>query len=297
MGSDVAEGELLLHKGQRLGPAEMGLLALSARQQVKVYRRPRVCVLSTGDELIDPLAPLPLEEVTASLDAVVDTNRPTLLALLRSAGAEPVDCGIAADGRQTLIEAVERALAKADVLVVSGGVSMGEKDLLKEVLQSHFHFGIHFGRVFMKPGLPTTFASGPGPADGRPKLVFGLPGNPVSALVTGHLFVLPQLRRIGGQEVDWESARIAVKLAHPIERLDPRPEYRRVLLKRGANAIAACLPEPELPLAECIWGSQLSSRLLSARSANLLLELPAAGEKMGRLEAGATVMALVIGPL
>jgi gephyrin len=159
----------------------------------------------------------------------------------------------------------------------------------------------------MKPGLPTTFASGQGP-DSRQKFVFGLPGNPVSAFVTAHLFLLPQLRRIAGFDEDWQNARLAVqvpafplinlmqypiKLSHPIGQLDPRPEYRRAILLRSQIG----QPPPSPPLVQCILGSQISSRLLSTRSANLLLELPPKNAQKGELEKGEIITALVIGPI
>ncbi|KAI1716639.1 gephyrin [Ditylenchus destructor] len=152
---------------------------------------------------------------------------------------------------------------------------------------------IHFGRVLMKPGLPTTFASstlmtGYGYKD--VKLVFGLPGNPVSGFVTSHLFVCPMLKKASGIQ-NYDYHRIRVRLIEDI-RLDSRPEYRRACIDRYHGGW-----QPDVPMAECIAGSQISSRLLSLRSANLLLELPAKSASNEMIKSGEIVTALVIGPI
>uniref|UniRef100_A0A914MR92 MoaB/Mog domain-containing protein n=1 Tax=Meloidogyne incognita TaxID=6306 RepID=A0A914MR92_MELIC len=175
IGSDIAKDELLLAKGIRLGAAEIGLLALSGRKTVLVYSKLKICVLSSGDELIDFINLPNNGENEWPIDGVIDTNRPVLISLLLEEGFDPIDCGIAKDSEEELINSIKNAFSKSDLLVISGGVSMGEKDLLKSILNKHFNFKINFGRVYMKPGLPSTFASGIG-LEGRPKLVFGLPG-------------------------------------------------------------------------------------------------------------------------
>ena len=167
--------------------------------------------------------------------------------LLREAGAVPIDLGIAADDGTALRTAVQGALARQDlhVLVTSGGVSMGERDLLKELLATLPGAQIHFGRLAMKPGKPTTFATVPVPVqDGigvssiATKLVFALPGNPVSALVTSKLLMLPALRRLGGATpAECLHAQVDVALEAPLK-LDPeRPEYHRAQLcwRRGTG--------------------------------------------------------------
>uniref|UniRef100_A0A914LMH6 MoaB/Mog domain-containing protein n=1 Tax=Meloidogyne incognita TaxID=6306 RepID=A0A914LMH6_MELIC len=297
IGSDIAKDELLLAKGIRLGASEIGLLALSGRKTVLVYSKPKICVLSSGDELIDFINLPNNGDKEWPIDGVIDTNRPVLISLLLEEGFNPIDCGIAKDSEEELINSIKNAFSKSDLLVISGGVSMGEKDLLKSILNKHFNLKINFGRVYMKPGLPSTFASGIG-LDGRPKLVFGLPGNPVSAFVTSHLFVIPQLRRIAGLDINWENIKINVELSNSIPFLDSRPEYCRAIYlhPNKLNSI------PSIPKVKCLFKNKISSNLLSTRSANLLLELPSKEEeeKKGNfsgIKSGDFINALIIGKL
>ncbi|KAF7637882.1 Molybdopterin molybdenumtransferase [Meloidogyne graminicola] len=271
IGSDVAKDELLLRKGTKLDPPEIGLVALSGKKKILVFKCPQICVISSGDELVDFNT---FENNEWPNNGVMDTNRPLIISIIQEEGFEAIDCGIAIDSRESLTEVLNNAFTKANIIVISGGVSMGEKDLIKSILTENFNLKIHFGRVYMKPGLPTTFASGIG-KDGHPKLVFALPGNPVSAFVSAHLFVIPQLRRISGLERNWENQRITVELINSIPLLDSRPEYKRAILihSNKGNII------PTIPKAECLIGNQISSRLLSTRSANLLLELPTKKKK------------------
>ncbi|KAI6227755.1 Gephyrin [Aphelenchoides fujianensis] len=282
VGSDIPAGELLISEGAQLGAAEIGLLANAGCSAVRVFRRPTVGVLSTGDELVD------LDETqggTAEIPEgkILDSNRPMLVELLRSRGFEVRDCGIVADKREVLEQNICDHFAHCDVLVSSGGVSMGDKDLLKDVLQHDLRFDIHFGRVFMKPGLPSTFATGE--VGGKKCVFFGLPGNPVSAFVSTHLFVLPMLRRRSGcSEERSRGTTIKVKLGEDV-RLDARPEYVRAHFE--ANAA-------DLPTARIISSNQVSSRLLSVTHANLLLALPPRSGETAALEKGDVVDAIVI---
>ncbi len=280
VGVDVAAGQEVLAVGEQLGPVEIGLLATVGAAQVMVHPRPRVAVLSTGDELADPAAD------GAALDEgqIRDSNRPMLLAAARLAGAEVVDLGIAADNREDIAARIERGLAEADVLLTSGGVSMGELDLIKPLLEQTGT--VHFGRLRMKPGKPCTFATVE--RAGKRRLVFGLPGNPVSSMVTFYLMAVPALRKLAG----WPEPRLRRVQAQLRESLplDPeRPEYHRATLRWEQT-----LNDGRGGFAATSTGSQASSRLLSLRTANALLELPA-GE--GRLEAGAVADALLIGEL
>ncbi|KPP78739.1 gephyrin-like [Scleropages formosus] len=175
-------------------------------------------------------------------------------------------------------------ISRADVIITSGGVSMGEKDYLKQVLDIDLHAQIHFGRVFMKPGLPTTFATLD--IDGARKLIFALPGNPVSAVVTCNLFVIPALRKMQGI-LDPRPTIIKARLSCDVK-LDPRPEYHRCILTWHHQ-------EP-LPWAQST-GNQMSSRLMSMRSANGLLMLPPKTEQYVELHKGEVVDVMVIGRL
>jgi gephyrin len=271
VGVDVRAGETVLQAGDYLGVAEIGLLATVGVTQAPVYPRPRVAVLSTGDELVEPHQPLGPGQIR-------DSNRAMLLAAVRASGGEPVDLGIGGDSQAQLESYVQRGLREADILLTSGGVSMGDLDLIKPLLE---HAGtVHFGRVAMKPGKPVTFATAE--IEGKRRLVFGLPGNPVSSLVTFYLFGVPAMRKLAG----WPNPRLRrvhARLAQALP-LDPyRPEYHRATLRWD---------EAEQCFIAGSTGSQSSSRLLSMRTANALLELP---QQEGRLEAGAMVPALLIG--
>jgi gephyrin len=271
VGVDVGPGETVLHAGEHLGAAEIGLLATVGVTEAPVYSRPRVAVLSTGDELVEPHQPLGPGQIR-------DSNRAMLLAAVRANRGEPVDLGIGGDSQAQLESYVQRGLREADILLTSGGVSMGDLDLIKPLLE---HAGaVHFGRVRMKPGKPVTFATVD--VESKRRLVFGLPGNPVSSLVTFYLFGVPAMRKLAG----WPNPRLRrvhARLAQPLP-LDPyRPEYHRATL-RWDEAQQCFVAEST--------GSQSSSRLLSMRTANALLELP---QQEGRLEAGAMVAALLIG--
>lgn len=280
IGVDVALGQEVLAEGERIGPAEIGLLATVGASQVMVYPRPRVAVLSTGDELIDPTA----DGAALGEGQIRDSNRHMLLAAATLTGAEVVDLGIAADEREDIAARIERGLAEADVLLTSGGVSMGDLDLIKPLLEQAGT--MHFGRLRMKPGKPCTFTTVE--RGGKRTLVFGLPGNPVSSMVTFYLMAVPALRKLAG----WPEPhlrRVQAHLSAPLP-LDPeRPEYHRATLRWEQT-----LNDGRGAFAATSTGSQASSRLLSLRTANALLELPA-GE--GSLEAGAVADALLIGEL
>lgn len=277
VGVDVATGETVLEAGAQLGPAEIGLLATVGAAVVRVHPRPRVALLSTGDELVEsdrPLAP----------GQIRDSNRPTLAAVVTALGGVVVDLGIGRDVKADLEERIHRGLATADVLVTTGGVSMGDLDLIKPLLEERGK--VHFGRIRMKPGKPLTFATVE--ADGRNRLLFGLPGNPVSGLVTFYLFVAPALRKLAGRR-DPHLPRVQAVLAQPL-RLDAyRPEYHRATLVWDAS-----LHGGKGGYLARSTGSQASSRLLSMRTANALLELPQAE---GELAAGTVVSALWIGEM
>jgi gephyrin len=278
VGYDVAVGEEVLPAGVRLGAAELGILATVGATAVPVVRTPRVAVLSTGDELADPHAALAPGKIR-------DSNRITLLGAVAAAGGEPIDLGIAPDDRHVLEARLHAGLAEADIVVTSGGVSMGNLDYIKPLLERLGR--VHFGRLRMKPGKPLTFATVEQGEAGR-RLVFGLPGNPVSSLVTFYLLCVPAIRKLGGWS-DPTLRRVGALLADPL-RLDPeRPEYHRATLQWAADADGG-----RGGFVAHSTGSQASSRLLSMRSANALLELPAGS---GVLAAGTRVSALLIGEL
>jgi molybdenum cofactor synthesis domain-containing protein len=267
VGQDISAGELVLTRGTLLGPAEIGLLATIGRVRVPVYRRPVVAVLATGDEVREPDAP-------ASRGGIRDSNRYTLMAAAREAGCETISLGIARDDEQTQRQAILDGLERADVLLTSGGVSMGTRDLIKPLLAE---LGtVHFGRIAFKPGKPTTFATV------RDRLAFGLPGYPVSSLVSFEVFVRPALRRMQG-DARPERPRVRVSLTAPITSSPERPEYQRALVSWENGRLVARGT-----------GAQGSSRLLSMLNANALLIVPSDGRTHA---AGEELEALLVGPL
>ena len=256
VGQDLAAGQRVLARGTLLNAADIGLLATVGRTRIAVYRRPVVAVLATGDEVYEPdAAPIP--------GGVCDSNRYALMAAAREAGCETTSLGIARDDLDGQRQAILDGLARADVLLTSGGVSMGTRDLIKPLLAE---IGtVHFGRIAFKPGKPTTFAT-VAQSDGGRKIVFGLPGYPVSSLVSFEVFVRPALRRLQGDPQP-ERPRVQVVLAEPIRSSPDRPEYQRVVVRWDAGRLLARST-----------GSQGSSRLLSMHGANALLFVPAGGK-------------------
>ncbi|XP_061156648.1 gephyrin-like isoform X1 [Syngnathus typhle] len=277
IGHDIRRGECVLAKGTHMGPSEIGLLATVGVSDVSVHKFPVVAVMSTGNELLNP-------EDDLHPGKIRDSNRSTLLATIQEHGYPTINLGIVGDNPDDLLSALHEGISRADVIITSGGVSMGEKDFLKQVLDIDLHAQIHFGRVFMKPGLPTTFATVD--IDGARKLIFALPGNPVSAVVTCNLFVIPALRKMQGI-LDPRPTIIKARLSCDVK-LDPRPEYHRCILTWHHQ-------EP-LPWAQST-GNQVSSRLMSMRSANGLLMLPPKTEQYVELHKGEVVDVMVIGRL
>ncbi|MCW5881146.1 MAG: molybdopterin molybdotransferase MoeA [Anaerolineae bacterium] len=264
IGQDIATGDLVLKQGLVLGPAEIGVVATLGRATARVIPPPTVGVLSTGDELVEPGAP-------PGRGQIRDSNRYALMAAVRQAGGVPLNLGIARDEPGDLERRVRQGLTEADVLVTSGGVSMGHLDLVKPLLE---RLGtIHFGRLRMKPGKPLTFAT----VGDKP--VFALPGNPVSSLVSFDLFVRPVLRRLQGY-VDVDRPMWRVRLLHDVRHDPDRAEYQRAFARReGGEWVAATT------------GFQGSSRLMSMVGANALIVLPVG---VGNVSAGEIVDAVLL---
>ena len=224
-GEDVRPGDHVLAPGRQLGPAEVGLLATLGHSPVRVHRRPRVAILSTGNELAD----LGSEPTPGQIP---NTNTYSLMGQVAEAGAIPVNLGIARDSLESIAERL-RWVGDADVLVSSAGVSVGELDFVKEALE-RAHATLHLWRVAMRPGNPTTFGS-----LGR-SLVFGLPGNPVSAMVTFEILVRPALLRMSGRAA-LQRPRLRVRARSPIPNPGYRRGYLRVQLSRGGDGFEAVL--------------------------------------------------------
>jgi len=284
-GSDVRKGDLVLQKGEviRSSGGEVGTLAFVGRKEVEVYKKPVVALLSTGNEIIDLQSPTP--HSGDGWGGIFDTNRPSLQAALEGMGYEVVDLGVVPDTVDAHVAAIKRGLENADILLTTGGTSMGPTDLLKPVIERYFNGTIHFGRVTIKPGKPTTFATIPF-QNGVSKPMFALPGNPASALVTFHVFVVPALRLLGG----WPKAlihlpRIRVELQAEMY-LDPRTEFHRVIIRAGPGGLKAFST-----------GGQRSSRVASLSGANGFVILPPKTPDTVKLEIGNNVNAVLIGEI
>jgi len=246
-GDDLHEGDKVMFSGRRLGAQEIGLLAMLGFPEMLVYRRPRVALLSSGDEL------LPVEaELTPG--KIHDANSYMLAALLESSGVELIRLGVASDTEADVRSRLERAVQeKADLIISSAGVSMGAFDYIKAVVESDG--GLDFWKVNMRPGKPLAF----GKFHGIP--FFGLPGNPVSAFVGFEVFVRPALEKLSGQAFHPRPTQTA-RLAEPVES-DGRETYLRVIVNEENGQLTARLT-----------GHQGSGNLLSLVQANALLILP-----------------------
>jgi molybdopterin molybdotransferase len=219
-GDDLRAGGTVLPRGSRLGPAELGVAVAAGRGELLCARRPRVAIVATGDELVAPGADLQPGQIHNS-------NAVTLAALARRAGAEVVTAGGAADTAQATRDALAEALEQADVVIASGGVSVGPHDHVKGALAA---LGVAegFWRVALRPGKPTWFGTR------GEQLVLGLPGNPVSAMVTFVLFARPALAALQG--ADPAVHRLSAVLASSRERHPARDECVRVLLDEQRRA-------------------------------------------------------------
>ena len=264
-GEDIQRGTTVLAAGRTLGPAELGMLASLAVAHPLVYRQPRVAILASGDEIADVDRP---EEILSGRK-VGSSNTHTLAALVRRAGGVPVNLGIARDTPASMREHLERAL-DSDLLVTTAGVSVGEHEYLREVLRE-LGAEERFWRVRIRPGAPVGF--------GLLRQIpwIGLPGNPVSTMVTFELFVRPAIRLMAGHALRFRRA-VPVRLAEPVS-LKPRLQhFLRAVVTDGPDGAEARLTGPQ--------GSGILSSMVLA---NALLVIPE-----GQLEtpAGSTVQAL-----
>ncbi|WP_071192553.1 gephyrin-like molybdotransferase Glp [Trichormus sp. NMC-1] len=190
-------GSELLPAGISLTASEIAVLAAAQRDQVSVFRRPRVAIFSSGNELVMPEEPLQPGQI-------VDSNQFALATLVRELGAEVLLLGIVKDDPTALKEIIEYAIANSDIVLSSGGVSVGDYDYIDKILES-LGAKIHFRSVQMRPGKPLTFATFPN------TLYFGLPGNPVSALVTCWRFVQPTIKKLAGLAQGWHGKSLKVR--------------------------------------------------------------------------------------
>jgi molybdopterin molybdotransferase len=266
-GEDVRRNTVLVRRGSELGPAQIGVLASVAKAQTLVHRRPTVAILASGDEIAD------LEEATAILEGrkIASSNTYTLTALVRMAGGCPKVLGIARDDPQDLQTRLASA-AEADLLITSGGVSVGEHDYMRSVLQD-LGTQIRFWRVRMRPGAPVAF----GVWDEIPWI--GLPGNPVSTMVTFELFVRPAIRVMLGHSRPFRQV-VPVRLTEPIS-----------LHGRLQHFLRAVVEERDSELTARLTGPQGSGILTSMAKANALLIVP---ENQQELSADTALTAILL---
>ena len=260
-GEDIPEGATLLERGRLLRPAELGLLAATNRPTVRVHRRPRVAILSTGDEVVDPGEPLAVGQIRNS-------NSFTLAAMAKSWGAEVQLLGVARDREDVLAGKLLGADAP-DLLVTSGGVSVGDYDLVKDVLRRHGEIAVW--QVRMKPGKPLAF----GRLGGTP--LIGLPGNPVAAAVSFEVFGRPVVRRLQARPT--AVATIAVRAGEAMDNRGMRRHYVRARL----------LPQPDGPPVAVAAGDQGAGVLTSLARADALAIVP---ETTELVEAGTELRAI-----
>ena len=251
-GEDLAIGDLVLEKGMRLTPADIGLLASLGFAEVTVFKNIKVAFFSTGDEL---------RSVGEELEdgAIYDSNRYTLYGMLARLGVEIIDMGVVKDDKELLERAFVEAAEQADVLITSGGVSVGDADYIKEILEKKGK--VQFWKVAMKPGRPLTF----GNIDST--FFFGLPGNPVSVMVTFYQFVQPALKKLLGEKV---CSPIMMK-APCVSKLKKRPgrvEYQRGVLEQDESGKMVVRKT----------GKQGSGILRSMADANCFIVLPLESE-------------------
>jgi len=220
---DIPAGTLVVPEGTVLRPPEISMLASFGRDKVPAYRKPRVAVLSTGDELVElgePLEP----------GKIINSNSHALAAAIGEAGGLPVLLGIARDDRESLLAKLREGLA-ADVLVTSAGVSAGDRDFVRDVLAE---LGVEpvFWKVLIKPGGPTAFGVAGGTA------VFSLPGNPVSSLITFEVFVHPAIRKMTGHRAPVKPT-VKAALTGPVKKKPGKTQFFRVTIESGEGGYVA----------------------------------------------------------
>jgi molybdopterin molybdotransferase len=258
-GEDIAAGQAVLARGHRIEPADMGLLASLGVAEIEVYRRLKVAFFSTGDELVSVGQPLQQGQI-------YDSNRYSLWGVLQAAGVEINDLGNVADDPAALEKTLLKAAAEHDVVITTGGVSVGEADFMKQLLAKHGQ--VLFWKINMKPGRPLAYGK---IGDAH---YFGLPGNPVSAMVTFYQFVQDALKHLMGT-ADLTSPAFKVECVNAIKKATGRTEFQRgILFKDGEDWKVKTT------------GEQGSGILSSMSRANCFIVL---GEKTGTLAAGSIV--------
>jgi molybdopterin molybdotransferase len=274
-GEDVRAGEVVLPAGTVLGPAQIGVLASLGLDRAPVHRRPRVAVLSTGDELLRPGEPL-------QPGKIYDSNAFGLAAAVRDCGGVPLVLEVARDSVEALTARIHEALESADLLITSAGVSRGDFDVVKQVLANEGEVG--FWTVRMRPGKPLAFGTfrATGPEGGRIVPHLGLPGNPVSALMTFELFGRPALFTMLGKPELWQRPLVRGITEERIVNPDGRRFYARAIVRTAGSGYVVTLTGP-----------QGSGVLTSMSLANGYAIVP---EDVSAIEAGEECDVILLGP-
>jgi molybdopterin molybdotransferase len=247
-GEDVRAGAVVLTAGSVLRPQDLGLIASLGFAEIVVHRRPRVALLSTGDEVVEPGQP-------RRPGQIYDANRFSLGGMVEGAGADTLDLGIVPDVRELLRERLLQAASAADVVLTSGGVSVGDYDLVKSVLGEIG--GIDFWQVAMQPGRPLAVGRIAG------ALFFGLPGNPVASVLCFHLFVRPTLWKLGGRtRLDPEC--VTATALEPMRKREGRREFKRGILRFTERGFEVSTTGPQ--------GSGILSSMVAANCLIILEE-------------------------
>jgi len=268
-GSDIRKGETILKRGTVLSSHEIGVLAALGIDRVEVFKRPKVAIISTGAEIVEPGKPLPPGKI-------YDINAQTLSVAVAECGSEPLNLGIVEDQTDQMRAALKKTLSIADVVITSGGVSVGPTDIIPKVLDTLGKPGVVVYGIAIRPGKPTTMAV----IDGKP--VFSLPGHPTSALLSFHLFVRPVIAEMAGKG---EEHPITVR-AVTSERLFPargRRTFVTVTLKRDRLGKIVASPVP----------TGLSGAITTLAKADGFTEIP---EDQQFVDAGETVTVQLFKP-
>lgn len=285
-GCDLKTNDLVLKQYDTIKSIDIGLLASIGYNNIDVIQQCKVGIYSSGNEIID------INDRNQNLSQtgyIYDSNRPMLYTAIQEQNAIPVDLGIARDNEQDIYNMIQSSMNNnIDILISSGGVSMGNLDLIKPMLEKQGT--IHFGRINMKPGKPLTYATIKYNNNNRTLHIFALPGNPVSSLVTFYLFVVPAIKLLHGQyntvdQYNHGSIWIKCKVHTTLKRDSIRPEYHRCIITYDNNTNE---------YTAITTGNQMSSRLMSLKYANGLLLIEPGNTKV---EQNTICSALLIGQI